>query len=236
VVAVARREERLRALAEQMGPRGSYLVCDVSDSAAVARAARQVLDEHGRIDVLVNNAGIPLHRAFLDCTAEELERVMRVNYLGTVHWMQAVLPAMVAGRRGVVVNVASTAGAAPWTWEAGYSASKAAVIALTEAVAPELARHGVHCGWVNPGLVRTEIFSAEALRHVPRGVQRSFLEPADAARAIVAAVEKERPGVTVPRILGLPPVVRQVLPRLYRAGLRRTYEGTLRRDGGDNET
>jgi uncharacterized protein len=233
VVAVARREERLRALAERMAGRGAYIVCDVADAAAVSAAARRVLDEHGRIDVLVNNAGMPLHRAFLDCTIEELDRVMRVNYLGTVHWMQAALPAMVARRRGAVVNVASTAGAAPWTWEAGYSASKAAVIALTEAVAPELARRGVHCGWVNPGLVRTDIFSEEALRHVPRGVQRSFLEPADAARAIVAAAEKERAGVSVPRILGLPPVVRQVLPRLYRAGLRRTYEGTLRGDGDE---
>jgi len=235
VVAVARREERLRALVSALGGRASYLVCDVADAGAVSAAASRVLDEHGRIDVLVNNAGVPLHRAFLDCTVEELERVMRVNYLGTVHWMKAALPAMVARRRGAVVNVASTAGAAPWTWEAGYSASKAAVIALTEAVAPELARRGVHCGWVNPGLVRTEIFSDEALRHVPRSVRRSFMEPAEVARAIATAVEKERAGVTVPRMLGLPPVVRQVVPRLYRAGLRRTYEGTLRRDRGDVE-
>jgi uncharacterized protein len=231
VVAVARREERLRALVEQIGEgRCSFVVCDVADPAAVESAAARVLAEHGRIDVLVDNAGVPLHRAFLQSSVEDLERVMRVNYLGTVHWMKAVLPAMVAQGRGAVVNVASTAGAVPWTWEAGYSASKAAVIALTEAVAPELARHGVHCGWVNPGLVRTEIFSEEALRHVPRGVRRSFLEPAAVARAIAELVEKERPGVTVPRVMGLPPLVRQLLPRFYRGGLRRTYEGTLRRD------
>jgi len=233
VVAVARREELLQSLVASLGPRASYAVCDVGDAAAVAAAASRVLDEHGHIDVLVNNAGMPLHRAFLRSSVAELEQVMRVNYLGTVHWMQAVLPSMVSRRRGVVVNVASTAGAVPWTWEAGYSASKAAVIALTEAVAPELARAGVHCGWVNPGLVRTEIFSEEALRHVPPRVRRSFLEPAQVARAIAGAVERERAGVTVPRLMGLPPVVRQVLPRLYRGGLRRTYEGTLRRDAQD---
>jgi 3-oxoacyl-[acyl-carrier protein] reductase len=233
VVCVARREDRLGELVESLGGaagRASYAVCDVADAAAVSAAAARVLDEHGRIDLLVNDAGMPLHRAFLDCTVAELERVMRVNYLGVVHWMKAVLPAMTAARRGAVVNVASTAGASPWTWEAGYSASKAAVIALTEAVAPELARAGVHCGWVNPGLVRTDIFSEEALRHVPRSVQRSFLEPAQVARAIVAAAEKERAGVSVPRLMGVPPLVRQLLPRLYRGGLRRTYEGTLRRD------
>jgi short-subunit dehydrogenase len=107
----------------------------------------------------------------------------------------------------------------------------AAVIALTVAVAPELRRSGVHCGWVNPGLVRTEIFSAEALRHVPPRVRRSFQSPERVARAIVAAAEHERAGVSVPRTMGFPPVVRQLLPRLYRTGLRRTYEGTLRRDG-----
>lgn len=231
VVAVARREELLRSLVAQIGAqRATYAVCDVADAAAVSGAAERVLAEHGRIDLLVNNAGTPLHRAFMDCTVEDLERVMRVNYMGAVHWMKAALPSMMERGRGAVVNVASTAGAVPWTWEAGYSASKAAVIALTEAVAPELARAGVHCGWVNPGLVRTEIFSEEALRHVPPGVQRSFLEPSSVAQAIAGVIERERAGVTVPRVMGLPPLVRSLLPRLYRGGLRRTYEGTLRRD------
>ena len=230
VVAVARREELLRALVGEIGGRASYRVCDVADLAAVSAAAQSVLAEHGRIDVLVNNAGTPLHRAFADSTLAELERVMQVNYMGAVHWMKAVLPSMQERGRGAIVNVASTAGAVPWTWEAGYSASKAAVIALTEAVAPELRRYGVHCGWVNPGLVRTEIFSDEALRHVPPRVRGSMLEPAAVARAIAGVIEHERAGVSVPRTMGLPPLVRVLLPRFYRGGLRRTYEGTLRRD------
>ncbi len=231
VVAVARREELLQSLvAEIGGTRASYRVCDVAAHEDVVAAAESVLAEHGRIDVLVDNAGAPLHRAFAESSVAELQQVMQVNYMGTVHWMKAVLPAMAAQGRGAIVNVASTAGAVPWTWEAGYSASKAAVIALTEAVAPELALLGVHCGWVNPGLVRTEIFSEEAMRHVPRGVQRAFLEPATVARAICTVIEEERAGLTVPRLMGVPPLVRQLLPRFYRSGLRRTYEGTLRRD------
>jgi short-subunit dehydrogenase len=230
VVLVARREDRLREVSARVGRGATYVVCDVADPAAVQRAASQVLADHGQIDVLVNNAGTPLHRAFLETSDADMERVMRVNYMGTVRWMHAVLPAMVARRRGSIVNVASAAGAAPWTWEADYSASKAAVIALSEAVAPELARFGVHCGWVNPGLVRTEIFSEEALRHVPPRVRRSFMEPPAVARAIAGVVEHERAGVSVPRAIGLPPVVRQLLPRLYRMGLRRTYQATLRRD------
>lgn len=235
VVAVARREDRLQALVAEIGARASHVVCDVADADAVSTAGARVLAEYGRIDVLVNNAGMPLHRAFLDSSVEDLQRVMQVNYMGAVYWMKAVLPAMQAQGRGAVVNVASTAGAVPWTWEAGYSASKAAVIALSEAVAPELRRYGVYCGWVNPGLVRTEIFSDEALRHIPPRVRRTMIEPAEVARAIADAVEHERLGVTVPRVMGLTPLVRQLMPRFYRSGLRRTYEGTLRRDRRDME-
>lgn len=233
VVAVARREERLRSLVEELaaaGLRAQGVPCDVADRAQVEATARRVLDDHGRVDILVNNAGIPLHRRFSDCTVEELEQVIRVNYLGTVYWMKAVLPSMRARRRGSIVNVASVAGAVPWTWEAGYSASKAAVIALTEAVRPELALDGIHTCWVNPGLVRTEIFTEDALRHLPESAKRSFLEPTVLSRAIVEAIEKEKAGITVPRRMALPGILRHVVPGVYRAGLRKAFAATLRRD------
>jgi len=232
VIAVARREARLAELLDELqrrGTPGEMAVCDVGDRAAVEATAARVLDEHGRIDILVNNAGIPLHRAFTECAVEDIEHVTAVNYLGTVYWMKAVLPSMQARHRGSVVNVASMAGAVPWTWEAAYSASKAAVIALTEAVAPELRRSGIHCGWVNPGLVRTEIFSEDFWKHIPPGVERTMLEPGVLSAAIVDVIEKERPGVTVPRRMAGASLLRHVAPRPFRMGMRRTYEASLRR-------
>ena len=234
VVAVARREERLRTLLGELERRGTparMAVCDVADRGAVDAAAAQVLDELGRIDILVNNAGIPLHRAFLDCSVEDIERVTAVNYLGTIYWMKAVLPAMRARRRGSIINVASMAGAVPWTFEAAYSASKAAVIALTEAVGPELRRYGIHCGWINPGLVRTEIFTDDFWKHIPPGVERTMLEPGVLSAAIVDAIERERPGVTVPRRMAAPALLRHLAPRPFRMGMRKTYEAALRRAG-----
>jgi short-subunit dehydrogenase len=233
VVGVARREPLLRDLAAEMARRGTpgeTAVCDVTDAAAVERTVAGVVERHGRVDVLVNNAGVGLHRALLDCTLADLERVMRVNYLGAAACLLTVLPHMTARRRGVVVNVASIAGAIPWTWEAGYSAS--ALIALSEASAPELARLGVHVCWVNPGVVRTDIFTADAVRHLPPSAARTRLEPGRVSAAILEAVRRERPSVTVPRSLAVAAALRSVLPGPFRAGVRRTYEATLRRDGG----
>jgi uncharacterized protein len=233
VVALARREPLLAGLVEEIGRRGGRgeaAVCDVTDAAGVGAAVAGTVERHGRVDVLVNNAGVGLHRALLDCTVDDLERVMRVNYLGAATCLLAVLPHMTARRRGVVVNVASIAGAIPWTWEAGYSASKAALLALTEAAAPELARKGVHLCWVNPGVVRTDLFTPEALRHLPPSASRTWLEPVRVSAVIVDTVRRERAGVTVPRSLAAAAALRHLLPGPFRAGVRRTYEGTLRRD------
>jgi len=233
VIAVARREQRLVQLDEELrrlGAQSSHIVCDVGRRDQVEAAASRVLDDHGRIDIVVNNAGQPLHRSFAECTVEDLERVMHVNYMGTVYWIKAVLPAMRARRQGSIINIASMAGAVPWVWEAGYSASKAAVIALTEAIAPEVRRDGIHVCWINPGLVRTEIFSEDALRHLPPSSRRTWLEPKVLSRAIIRAIEGERAGMTVPRAMAFAGVFRHVAPPLFRLGIRKTYEGTLKRD------
>lgn len=234
VVALARRESLLGSLVEEIHERrgaGEMAVCDVTDAAAVGEVVAGVVGRHGRVDVLVNNAGVGLHRALLECSVEDLERVMRVNYLGAATCMLAVLPHMTARGRGAVVNVASIAGAIPWAWEAGYSASKAALIALTEAAAPELERRGVRLCWVNPGVVRTGIFTPEALRHLPPSAARTRLEPGEVSAAIVDAVRHDRRRVTVPRSLAVAAALRHVLPGPFRAGVRRTYEATLRRNG-----
>jgi NAD(P)-dependent dehydrogenase (short-subunit alcohol dehydrogenase family) len=231
VTGLARREPELRDLVAEMAERrtpGDMVVCDVTDPAAVERAVAAVVDRHGRVDVLVNNAGVALHRALLDCDPGDLERVMRVNYLGAATCMLAVLPGMAARRRGVVVNVASIAAAVPWTWEAGYSASKAALVALTEAAAPELRRHGVHLCWVSPGVVRTGLFTPAALRHLPPSAARTWLAPGEVSAAIVDAVVRERASVTLPRSLAVAAALRHLLPGPFRAGVRRTYEATLR--------
>lgn len=135
---------------------------DVTDEAAV-RAAVATIAESGRIDVLVNHAGAASMNALLLTPGETAERLMRVNYLGTFHCLQAVGKAMVRQRAGRIVNVTTVAVPLALAGEAAYVASKAAVEALTKVAAQELAPSGVVVSAVGFGPIDTAL-----TRTVPR--------------------------------------------------------------------
>lgn len=199
-------------------------VADVSDRAAVTAALAQLAHEFGRIDILVNNAGVGACASVFDEDADTYERLMRVNYLGTVHPTLAVLPGMAARRRGHIVNVASVAGLLGAPFEAAYSGSKFAVVGFTESIAAELAPLGIGVSLVNPGPVHTHFAEARGVpfqRAVPRP-----LGPGSVASAIVAAVERDRFEQIRPRWLRTGVVVRALAPDLYRRGLVRDASAT----------
>jgi 3-oxoacyl-[acyl-carrier protein] reductase len=132
---------------------------DVTDEAAV-RAAVAIVAESGRIDLLVNNAGAASMNAFLLTPGEVAERLMRVNYLGTFHCLQAVGKVMVRQRAGRIVNVTTVAVPLSLEGEAAYVASKAAVEALTKVAAKELAHSGVIVSAVGFGPIDTQLTRA----------------------------------------------------------------------------
>jgi 3-oxoacyl-[acyl-carrier protein] reductase len=130
---------------------------DVTDEAAVQRAADAAVERLGRIDVLVNNAGISRHRPFLEMTAAMFEEVMRVNVTGTFICCRAVAPVMVRQGRGKIVNIASLAARTGRPGVAvNYAASKAAVVGLTQTLARELGPSGVHVNAIAPGPILTD--------------------------------------------------------------------------------
>jgi len=113
VVLVARRDDALRAVAAEIAAAGGTAVvlpCDVADRDQVSAAAAQAVRQCGTIDILVNNAGYGHHRRFVDWDIDDIERMTRVNYLGSVYWTKALLPHMVERRSGWLVFVASVAG------------------------------------------------------------------------------------------------------------------------------
>ena len=208
-VVVGRREDRLRAVAEEIG--GEHEVCDVGDRDAVWRMADSVRERHPEVGLLVNNAGIPGRGNFLDLEPERIEELVRINYLGSVWCLLALLPGLEAGTPSHVVNVVSVAG----TVAIGpYSASKHAQLAFSRSVARELRPRGVHVHTVNPGFVHTEGFPQDWLLRGRFG--RMVISADVVADRIVSAIERDRTEIFVPRWYRAAALAQAIAPGAFR--------------------
>jgi NAD(P)-dependent dehydrogenase (short-subunit alcohol dehydrogenase family) len=166
--------------------------CDVADRAAVESVAQRVLERHPGIDLLVNNAGMRARGSFLTAGTERIERVINVNYLGSVWTTLAFLPGL--GRGSHVVNIVSVAGhvaAGP------YSASKHAQLAFSRSLTVDLAPRGVAVHTINPGFVETPGFP-QATRFGPV-LGRFVAEPQLVVDRVLAAMEANKREIFVPR-------------------------------------
>jgi NAD(P)-dependent dehydrogenase (short-subunit alcohol dehydrogenase family) len=209
-VLLARRAERLEALAEELG--GEAEPCDVSDRAAVEAVAARILERHPRIDVLVNNAGVPGRTRFLDGDPEVIERLVRINYLGGVWCLRAFLPGLRAAAPSDVVNIVSVSGVVAGPPSGPYSASKHAQLAFSRTIAAELRGEHIRVHTVKPGFTRTEGFPQTWL---PRRVQRFVIGPQDVAAHVLRSLEEGRGESTVPRYYGPLGALQDVMPNLF---------------------
>lgn len=130
---------------------------DVTDALAFAELINRVKNERGRIDYLFNNAGIWISGGIKDYTLSDWQRIIAINLMGVINGVQAVYPLMIAQGFGHIVNVASMAGLIPSAGMAGYSATKHAVVALSQSLRVEAAFHGIDVSVLCPGAIRTPL-------------------------------------------------------------------------------
>lgn len=161
--------ETLAALAAS-GGKGTVEMFDVSDAAQVDAGVKNILAAHGRIDVLVNNAGITRDNLLLRMSEEEFDAVLRVNLKGTYLLTKTVTRHMMKQRSGKVVNISSVVGMMGNAGQSNYAAAKAGIIGFTKAAARELAPRNITVNAIAPGFIRTAMTAG-----LPEAVQNSFL-------------------------------------------------------------
>lgn len=182
--------------AAAIGPAASGLAIDVTDAKAVNAAAAELEQRHGSVDILVTSAGIagPNLKTW-EYPLDEWARIMRLNVDGTLHCCQAVIPGMIKRNYGRLVLVASIAGKEGNPNASAYSASKAAVIALTKSLGKELAQQDIAVNCITPAAARTRIFDQMSEEHIgymlakiPRG---RFLLPEEVASMVAFLASAE---------------------------------------------
>jgi short-subunit dehydrogenase len=213
VVATGRDEAGLQKVSTEIEAKA--IRADLMDPADVER----LVAEAGEIDILVNNAGLGWAGPFVEMSTQEIHTLVQTNLSAVVALTRALLPGMVQRRRGHVVNVASIAGHVGVRDEAVYSATKAALVGLSEALRYELHDAGVGISTVSPGPVDTAYFERRG-RPYPRRRPRP-VEPERVAEAILHAIRSNKGQVFVPRWMGFAAWIRGAAPPLYRMGARR---------------
>lgn len=215
LVLVARREERLRALAAELGGVATVLALDLLEEDAPARVRAQVEAELGSFNLLVNNAGAAYPATFAEGGWENVERNLALNVDAPIRLTEALLPLLRASAPSAVVNVGSVAGRIPRPESGGYSAAKAAMNAWSDALRAEEAGHGVHVGLVLPGFVATEGFPHRSLT-AKRRTAWTVGTPEAVAEAILEVGPGRRAERYVPRGYGALSAMRTLAPALVR--------------------
>lgn len=210
VALAARRVDRIESVAEEIRRGGGAAIacrCDVAEPSQIRQAVARTESELGPVDLLIANAGVSARTVLPAFDAEEVDWVTRVNYLGAVHAVGAVLPGMLERDRGHLVAIGSLAGYSGLPRTAAYGASKAAVYNFFESLRIDLRGTGVDVTVITPGYVRSELTDKNEHR------MPYLMEMDDAVDRMVRAIRARKRHVMFPRPLSTLAWIGQVVPR-----------------------
>lgn len=198
VLVTARREDRLKELVNQcsaLSPETSYLAGDISHRDFAAEVVEETVRRYGRIDLLVNNAGMPKHKEIYRISLDEAEEVMRTNFMSCLWTTFTAIPHMLAEGGGCIVNVSSFVTIVTPTYEAIYTASKGAMNGLSRGLWNDLEGSGIHTLLVHPGPFDTEVWQK---LEEPGHYDGPVYSPESFARELLEAIEKKKHEVVIP--------------------------------------
>ncbi|KAB2332253.1 3-ketoacyl-ACP reductase [Cytobacillus depressus] len=178
--------EKVSAELEQYDVIVSGAAANVADLESVQHAVEHIKSDLGPIDILINNAGVAKFGGFLDLTPEEWENIIQVNLMGVYNVTRAVLPEMIERKSGDIVNIASTAGLKGAPVTSAYSASKFAVLGLTESLMLEVRKHNIRVTALTPSTVATDLAIENKL--IQENTE-NVMQPEDLAELIVAGLK-----------------------------------------------
>lgn len=223
VVGIARRKDLLDSVTVALrtqSPASHHVVCDISEPARFEKVLAELADRHGRIDVLVNAAGLERRLGADVVTMADVDETFDLNFRAAAAGTLAVLRGMLERGRGAVLNVSSDHGRAPGPGTPAYCASKAALSAFTESIAHEVSGRGVHVHVLYPGWVPTPLGQGAVDSGMP--MPPRFVRRTEDAVSKLALDRIGRPNfeINAARVATLAPAVRALMPPIYRRSMR----------------
>ncbi|MEO7978162.1 3-ketoacyl-ACP reductase [Flavobacterium sp.] len=192
VILVSRTQSDVDQLAietSNLGVRSLALSADVSDISSINKAVATALSEFKTIDILINNAGIASFGKFLELEPEAWEKIIQVNLMGTYYTTRAILPNMIERQTGDIINISSTAGLNGNAFTSAYSASKFAVMGLTDSLMQEMRKHNIRVTALTPSTVATDLSLELKLTD---GNPEKVMQSEDVAELIIAQLKLNR--------------------------------------------
>ena len=179
VVCIARNEEKIKDLVNTISKNGhsaSYISCDISDGNLFQNTIKSIISDYGKIDILINNAGITRDSLVLRMKDHQWDEVLNTNLKGAFYGTKSVLRSMMKNKYGRIINITSIVGLQGNSGQSNYSASKAGLIGFSQSVAKEVASRGITINCIAPGWIETEMtndlpqdIKSEIIKNIPIG-------------------------------------------------------------------